>query len=111
MELARLTQAALAKLRELSQPIGGVLAGSGARTVDITDLGGGLIRLTLTQRLVAAAEDAVGDDHRVQVRIVVERVPRRPQVRAAAGAQLDVLVEVVDEARGVVDPVGIQGAA
>src|SRR2546423_3515363 len=42
-------QAALAKLRELSQPIGGVLAGSGARTVDITDLGGGLIRLTLTQ--------------------------------------------------------------
>jgi preprotein translocase subunit SecD len=41
-------QAALAKLRELSQPLGGVLTGTGQRTVDITDAGGGLLRLAVT---------------------------------------------------------------
>jgi preprotein translocase subunit SecD len=41
-------QLALSKLRDLSQPVGGILSGSGQRTVDITDAGGGLIRLTVT---------------------------------------------------------------
>jgi preprotein translocase subunit SecD len=36
------------KLRELSQPLGGVLQGNGVRTLDIADAGGGLIRLTPT---------------------------------------------------------------
>src|SRR3979411_2854231 len=45
-------QLALAKLKELSQPIGGVLGGGGQRTVEVADLGGGLIRLTLTQAAV-----------------------------------------------------------
>ena len=30
-------QTALTKLRELSQPLGGILGGTGQRTVDITD--------------------------------------------------------------------------
>jgi len=38
-------QAALTKLRELSQPLGGVLQGNGQRTIDVTDAGAGLIRL------------------------------------------------------------------
>src|SRR5262249_11419461 len=40
---------ALAKLRELSQPIGGVLGTGNARSVDIVDAGGGVIRLTVTE--------------------------------------------------------------
>jgi preprotein translocase subunit SecD len=40
---------ALTKLRELSQPIGGILAGTGQRTVDVVDAGGGLLRLTVTE--------------------------------------------------------------
>jgi preprotein translocase subunit SecD len=40
---------ALTKLRELSQPLGGLLSATGQRTVDVVDAGGGLIRLTLTQ--------------------------------------------------------------
>ena len=41
---------ALEKLRELSQPIGGILgAGSGQRSLDITTEGGSLVRLTLTE--------------------------------------------------------------
>jgi len=40
---------ALQKLRELSQPLGGLLSATGQRTVDVVDAGGGLIRLTPTE--------------------------------------------------------------
>lgn len=40
---------ALTKLRELSQPLTGLLGSSGARTVDVNDAGGGLVRLTVPQ--------------------------------------------------------------
>lgn len=39
----------LTKLRELSQPLGGLLSATGQRSVDITDAGGGLIQLSITQ--------------------------------------------------------------
>ena len=39
---------AQAKLRELSQPLGGLLGGTGQRNLDVTTEAGGLIRLTLT---------------------------------------------------------------
>jgi preprotein translocase subunit SecD len=42
----------VAKLRELSQPIGGILGGSGQRTLEITDAGGGLIRAAWTEPAV-----------------------------------------------------------
>src|SRR6201999_2844487 len=37
-----------ARLRALSQPLGNVLQGTGARTLDVVDVGGGLGRLTPT---------------------------------------------------------------
>jgi preprotein translocase subunit SecD len=40
---------ALQKLQELSQPLGGILAATGQRTVDVVDVGGGLFRLTVTE--------------------------------------------------------------
>lgn len=42
-------QTALTKLRDLSQPIGGLLGSSTQRDLDISDAGGGLIRLALSQ--------------------------------------------------------------
>src|SRR5262245_20277183 len=42
-------QAAITKLRELSQPLGGLLSATGQRSLDITDAGGGLILITITQ--------------------------------------------------------------
>jgi preprotein translocase subunit SecD len=42
-------QQVLAKFRELSQPIGGLLSGSGQRSLEIVDAGGGLFRLTMTE--------------------------------------------------------------
>src|SRR3984893_4039904 len=40
--------AAYAKLRDLSQPLGGVLQGNGMRSLEVVDAGGGLVRLTPT---------------------------------------------------------------
>lgn len=42
-------QQPLAKLRELSQPLTGILATTGQRSLEIVDAGGGLIRLTPTE--------------------------------------------------------------
>src|SRR3974390_183068 len=39
----------LTQLRELSQPLGGLVGSSGQRSLEITDAGGGLIRLTVPQ--------------------------------------------------------------
>src|SRR5260370_11270934 len=55
---------ALSKLRELSQPLGGLLGTSGQRSLEVSDAGGGLIRLTLppaaiTDRLSQALDQAV----------------------------------------------------
>ena len=43
---------ALQKLRELSQPLGGILSATGQRTVDVVDAGNGVIRLTPTEPAV-----------------------------------------------------------
>ena len=40
---------ALSKLRDLSQPIGGLLGGSGQRDLEVTDAGNGLFRITIPQ--------------------------------------------------------------
>ncbi|WOH69543.1 protein translocase subunit SecD [Bradyrhizobium sp. BWA-3-5] len=40
---------ALPKLRDLSQPIGGLLGGSGQRDLEVSDAGNGLIRITIPQ--------------------------------------------------------------
>jgi preprotein translocase subunit SecD len=57
-------QQGLAKLRELSQPIGGVLGTTAARSLDVDNVGGGLVRLTptepaLIERMRRAAEQSV----------------------------------------------------
>src|SRR5258708_6025902 len=44
---------ALAKLRELSQPLGGLLGSNGQRSLEIADAGGGLIRLTIPPAAIA----------------------------------------------------------
>ncbi|WP_425993761.1 protein translocase subunit SecD [Afipia sp. DC4300-2b1] len=56
--------AALAKLRELSQPLGGLLGSSGQRSVEVSDAGGGLIRLTvppaaITERIRQSVEQSI----------------------------------------------------
>src|SRR5260221_1852038 len=45
-------QTAYSKLRDLSQPLGGLLGSSGQRSLEVSDAGGGLIRNTLPQAAI-----------------------------------------------------------
>ena len=62
---------ALTKLRELSQPLGGLLGSSGQRSLEVSDAGGGLIRLTIPQ---AAITDRVRQTIEQSIQIVERRV-------------------------------------
>ncbi|MDB5626421.1 MAG: SecD/SecF/SecDF export rane protein, partial [Tardiphaga sp.] len=65
------TQAALTKLRELSQPLGGLMGSSGARSLDVADAGGGLIRMNVPQ---AAITERVRQSVEQSIQIVERRV-------------------------------------
>ncbi len=64
-------QTALAKVRELSQPLGGLLGSSGQRSLEVTDAGGGLIRLTVPQ---AAINERIRQTIDQSMQIVERRV-------------------------------------
>ena len=63
--------AALTKLRELSQPLGGLLGSSGQRSLEVSDVGGGLIRLTVPQ---AAITERIRQTIEQSIQIVERRV-------------------------------------
>jgi preprotein translocase subunit SecD len=65
------TSAALAKLRELSQPLGGLLGSSGQRSVEVSDAGGGLIRLSVPQ---AAITERIRQSVEQSIQIVERRI-------------------------------------
>jgi preprotein translocase subunit SecD len=62
---------ALTKLRELSQPLGGLLGSSGQRSLEVSDAGGGVIRLTVPQ---AAITDRIRQTIEQSIQIVERRV-------------------------------------
>ena len=62
---------ALGKLRELSQPLGGILGSSGQRSLEVTDAGGGLIRFTVPQ---AAINERIRQTIDQSIQIVERRV-------------------------------------
>ncbi len=61
----------LSKLRELSQPLGGLMGSSGARTVEVSDSGNGLVRLAVPQ---AAINDRIRQSVEQSIQIVERRV-------------------------------------
>jgi preprotein translocase subunit SecD len=62
---------ALAKLRELAQPLGGLLGSSGQRSLEVSDAGNGLIRLTVPQ---AAITERIRQTIEQSIQIVERRV-------------------------------------
>jgi preprotein translocase subunit SecD len=64
-------QPALTKLRALSQPLGGLLGSSGQRSLEVTDAGGGLIRLTVPE---AAIKERIRQTIEQSIQIVERRV-------------------------------------
>jgi preprotein translocase subunit SecD len=64
-------QNALSKLRDLSQPLGGLLGGTAQRDLDVTDAGNGLIRLSIPE---AAIIDRLRKTIEQSIQIVERRV-------------------------------------
>src|SRR3569623_625051 len=64
-------QNALSKIRELSQPLGGLRGSYGQRSLEVADAGGGLIRLTVPQ---AAITERVRQTIEQSIQIVERRV-------------------------------------
>src|SRR5271169_3816337 len=64
-------QTALTKIRELSQPLGGLLGSSGQRSLEVSDAGGGLIRLTVPP---VAITDRIRQSVEQSIQIVERRV-------------------------------------
>ena len=62
---------ALSKLRDLSQPLGGLLGSSGQRSLEVSDAGGGLIKLTVPQ---AAITERIRQSVEQSIQIVERRV-------------------------------------
>ena len=95
-------QTALSKLRELSQPVGGVLGG-GARTVDV-GADGGLIRLTLTQ---AAILDRIRQSVDQSIQIVERRVNELGTVEPSI--QREGSDRILVQVPGLEDPARLKG--
>jgi preprotein translocase subunit SecD len=64
-------QTALGKLRDLSQPLGGLLGSNGQRSLEVSDAGGGLVRMTVPQ---AAITDRIRQSVEQSIQIVEKRV-------------------------------------
>ena len=64
-------QAAFDKLKELSQPLGGLIGSSGQRSLEVTNAGGGVIRLTVPQ---AAITERIRQTIEQSIQIVERRV-------------------------------------
>ncbi|MFZ5731836.1 MAG: protein translocase subunit SecD [Pseudomonadota bacterium] len=96
--------AALPKLRELSQPLGGLLGSSGQRSMEITDAGGGLIRLTVPP---AAINERIRQSVEQSIQIIERRVNELGTVEPLIQRQgLDrILVQVP----GLQDPTQLKG--
>ncbi len=100
-------QQALTKLRELSQPLGGILGSTGQRSVNVTDEGGGLIRLTVTE---AAMTERIRSSVDQSIQIVERRVNELGTVEPSIQRQgLDrILVQVpgLGDPRRLIDLIG-----
>src|SRR5206468_12923963 len=64
-------QNALSKLRELSQPLGGLVGSNGQRSIEVSDAGGGLIRLVVPQ---AAITERIRQVIEQSIQIVERRI-------------------------------------
>jgi preprotein translocase subunit SecD len=90
---------AIDKLRELSQPVAGFAGTTGQRTVDITDVGGGLLRLTITQ---AAMTEKIRQSVDQSIQIVERRVNELGTVEPTI--QREGLDRILVQVPGLQDP-------
>src|SRR3984893_16753876 len=99
--------ATLAKLRELSQPLGGLLSATGQRSVDVVDAGNRVVRLTITQ-------PAITDHNQQAVDQAIQTVHRRinaigtvePLIQRQGTDRILAQVPGVDDPKRILDLIG-----
>jgi preprotein translocase subunit SecD len=100
-------QNALTKLRELSQPLGGLLGSSGQRGLDVSDAGGGLIRLTvppaaITERIRQVIEQSI----QIVERRVNELGTVEPLIQRQGADRILVQVPGLQDPQRLIDIIG-----
>src|ERR1044072_5188139 len=100
-------EAALAKLRELSQPLGGLLSTTGQRSLEVTDAGNRVIRLTVTQPAITERVRQVVDQ---AIQIVERRINEigtvEPLIQRQGGDPILVQAPGLDDPQRIRDLVG-----
>src|SRR5262245_16927857 len=98
---------ALAKLRELSQPLGGVLNATGQRSVDVVDAGNRLVQLTITQ---PAITERIRQSVEQSIQIVERRINEvgtvEPLIQRQGVDRILVQVPGVDNPTRIIDLLG-----
>jgi preprotein translocase subunit SecD len=100
-------QQAAAKLRELSQPLGGIMATTGGRSVDIAGGEGGLFRLTPTEpAIIERIRQAVDQSIQIVERRVNELGLVEPSIQRQGTDRILVQMPGVQDPQRVIDVVG-----
>lgn len=100
-------QQGLTKLRELSQPLGGLLSATGQRTVEINNVGGGLVRLTWTEpAIVERIRQAVDQSIQVVTRRVDELGTVEPVIQRQGIDRILIQVPGLGDPRRLLDLIG-----
>jgi preprotein translocase subunit SecD len=97
-------QLALTKLRELSQPLGGLMSATGQRSVDVVDGGNGLIRLTPTEpAIVERIRQAVEQSIQILERRLNELGTVEPSIQRQGTDRILVQVPGLSDPQKILD--------
>jgi preprotein translocase subunit SecD len=98
---------ALPKLRELSLPLGGFLGSTGARSLDVSNAGGGLIQLTVTEPALIERTRQVVDQ---SIEIIEKRVNQlglvEPSIQRQGVDRILVQVPGLGDPQQLIDLIG-----
>jgi preprotein translocase subunit SecD len=98
---------ALQKLRELSQPLGGLLSATGHRTLEVVDAGGGLIRLTPTQpAIIERMRQAIEQSIQILERRLNELGTVEPTIQRQGVDRILVQVPGLGDPQRIIDILG-----
>jgi preprotein translocase subunit SecD len=100
-------QLALSKLRDLSQPLGGIMSATGQRSVDVVDAGGGLFRLTVTEpAIIERIRQAVEQSTQIIERRVNALGLVEPSIQRQGVDRILVQVPGLGDPRQLIDVIG-----
>jgi preprotein translocase subunit SecD len=100
-------QQGLARLRELSQPLGGLLSATGQRTVDVTNVGGGVVRLTPTEpAIIERVRQAVDQSIQIVARRIDELGTVEPVIQRQGTDRILVQVPGLGDPKRLIELLG-----